>query len=283
MSKGYVIFAQNNSEHDYTKLAYVNALSIKITQTKVNSVSLITDSESIPEIYSSVFDSVIQFPFKDDAANSQWKIENRRKIFHLSPYREMVILDADMIFLSDVSNWWDYFSKRNMFIVDKVKTYRNENINDSFYRRTFVRNNLPNAYSAFCYFKKNETSFRFWNLVNDICENWQEYYINFLKDDVPQNLSIDVAFAIAIKIIGNYEEFFSDHDFLTFTHMKGMIQNWENPHANWIDAVSPYFESNGNLKIGNYQQQGIFHYTEKEIITNEIVKLYEDLYQSGKK
>ena len=39
MSKGYLIFAQNNETVDYVRQAYALALSIKFTQPNINSVS----------------------------------------------------------------------------------------------------------------------------------------------------------------------------------------------------------------------------------------------------
>lgn len=285
MSKGYLILSQNNPEFDYLTLAYVNALTIKLTQSRVNSVSLVTDNvEAVPEKYKNVFDNIIPIPWGDAAINSQWKIENRWKLYHTTPYRETVILDADMLFLSDVSDWWDYFSTRELCITSKVRDFKNQFIpSDTFYRSTFIKNDLPNAYSAFAYFKKCQMAQDFWELIDVIVKNWEEYYINLLSTDRPKRLSIDVAFGIAIKLLDIEDIVFTKQDFPTFVHMKSHIQGWRHPTNDWTDSVAPYFESNGSLKIGNYQQSGVFHYTEKKIITNEIVTLYEELYNKKKK
>jgi hypothetical protein len=50
LDKGYLILAQNNQNDDYLKMAYVLALSIKLTQPNINSVALVTDVvEKVPE------------------------------------------------------------------------------------------------------------------------------------------------------------------------------------------------------------------------------------------
>lgn len=281
MSKGYLILAQNNPEFDYLKLAYINALTIRLTQTKVNSVSLVTDVvDAVPHHYKEVFDNIIQIPWFDDALNSQWKIENRWKLYYASPYQETVILDADMLFLSDVSYWWDYLSTREICITSRVKNFRNEFVDiDKTYRNTFILNDIPNTYSAFAYFKKCLVSKDFWDLVDVIVKNWEEYYISFLPLDRPKRLSIDVVFGLALKLLDMKDIAFTKQDFPTFVHMKSHVQGWKHPSTDWTECVSPYFSSDGSLKIGNYQQTGIFHYTEKKIITDEILYLYEDLYR----
>ena len=45
MSKGYIAIAQNNEEHDYLKLAYAMALSIKATQ-KENKICICVDEQT---------------------------------------------------------------------------------------------------------------------------------------------------------------------------------------------------------------------------------------------
>ena len=121
MSKGYLILAQNTDTTDFLKLAYVNALSIKLSQSTIASVSLVTDIvDAVPEHYHKVFDNVISIPWFDDALNSSWKIENRWKLYHVSPYDETVILDSDMLFLTDISHWWKYMSTHDICITNKT-------------------------------------------------------------------------------------------------------------------------------------------------------------------
>ena len=104
-TKGYLILAQNNSSNDYLRMAYVLALSIKTSQQEVTAVSLITDvPDAVPYHYREVFDHIIEIPWYDDALQSEWKIENRWKIYHITPYDETVLLDADMLFLTNVDN-----------------------------------------------------------------------------------------------------------------------------------------------------------------------------------
>lgn len=279
MSRGYVILAQNNDTDDYIRMAYAAAMSIKLTQSKVSNVALITDiPDAVPRHYFKVFDKVLPILWYDDAYKSNWKIENRWKLYHLTPYDETVVLDADMLFLSDVSNWWEYLNKNHdLMITNKVFTYRNEPIINSYYRRTFIENSLPNTYSAFTYFKKNNKSEIFWKMVELIVKNWEDFYQKFIKNSRPKNLSIDVAFSLAIKILGIEDEVFSTIEYPTFIHMKSRDQGWDMCTDNWTNHAGVYLNDSCQLKVGNYQQKGIFHYTEKDFLNEDIILKYETI------
>ena len=119
MSKGYLIFAQNTESVDYVRQAYTQALSIKHTQPNINSVSLCTLGK-VDKRYQKGFDNIIQIPDKDDAKDSAWKIENRWKALKMSPYEETVVLDADMLFTSNVEHWWDNLEKQDISFTGNV-------------------------------------------------------------------------------------------------------------------------------------------------------------------
>ena len=97
MTKGYIMVAMGD---DYVKQAYLCAKSIVATQS-IKSVSLIT-SDIVPEEYKSIFDKIIEVPWHDKDSQSFYKTEHRWKVFHLTPYEETVVLDTDMLFLTDV-------------------------------------------------------------------------------------------------------------------------------------------------------------------------------------
>ena len=125
MSKGYIVIAQNSEDTNYLRMAYALALSLKITQSKVSNLAVcVEDKNTVPEKYKKVFDKVIEIPWKDDAVDSDWKIDNKWKYYYMTPYDETVILDADMIFPTDVSHWWDTLSQKDVWATTNIKTYR---------------------------------------------------------------------------------------------------------------------------------------------------------------
>ena len=279
MTRGYLILAQNTRSEDYLRMAYALALSIKNSQSTENNVTLATDNISlVPLKYGMIFDNIVEIPWTDAASLSKWKIENKWKYYYMTPYDETVILDADMIFSSDVSHWWDILSQRDVWITDKPQTYRGEIITSDKYRKTFTANELPNVYTAFMYFKKGQLAAEIFKLTGIIFDNWDRFFYTYLDETRPRHLSGDVAFALAIKILGVENQCFGNLDGVpSFVHMKSDLQNLKevNTFEDWTQHIPTYFRDDGGFKIGNYEQTLPFHYHIKEWLTDDIVSILE--------
>ena len=199
MSRGYIVIAQNSGDTDYLRMAYGLALSLKATQTTVSNLCVCVDKDTkVPKKYLEVFDQVVEIPWEDDAKDATWKINNKWKYYYMSPYDETVILDTDMVFPTDVSHWWDTLSDKDIWACTNVKTYRGENAVDhnNYYREYFVKNNLPNVYTAFFYFKKSDQATEFFNFVEIIFQNWQRFFFKYMPNGKPEKLSADVAVTV---------------------------------------------------------------------------------------
>lgn len=280
MSKGYLVLAQNNKSVDYLKQAYALALSIKASQREVNKITLATDAHipNLPKDYLRIFDDIVEIPWQDHAAESEWKIENKWKYYYMTPYDETVILDSDMLFTEDISHWWDYLSTRQICIADRPLTYRGDIITSTRYRTAFETNHLPNVYTAFMYFKKDELAAELFSMVEIIFNNWQRFYYEYLDENRPKHLSGDVAYALAIKILGIEDQCFSDHNIPTFVHMKSYLQGIKEEliSEDWTKHIPTYFDRECKLKIGNYRQTVPFHYHIKNWMTDDIITMLEE-------
>lgn len=284
MSRGYIVIAQNSGETDYLKMAYALALSLKVTQSTVNNLTVCVDKNTVvPKKYSDVFDNVVQIPWLDDSKEEKWKINNKWKYYYMSPYDETVILDADMVFPTDVSHWWDILSEKDIWATTNVKTYRGENAVDHnmYYREYFIKNNLPNIYTAFFYFKKSDLASEFFQFVELIFQNWQRFYFKYMPNGKPENLSADVAYALAIQLLGIEQETTVDEvtEVPTLTHMKSFIQGV--PSGSFLDekwtlSLPTYFNNIRTFKVGNFQQRYPFHYVDKNWLTDDIIKSLEN-------
>lgn len=280
MSRGYLVLAQDSISTDYVRLAYALALSIKNSQTTVNNICLATDipEEKLDKNVRRIFDKIVPIPWLDDAENAKWKIENKWKYYYMTPFDETVILDADIIFPEDISHWWDTLSKQEIWITDRPKTFKGEDINSTKYRTTFVSNKLPNVYTAFMYFKKTKLVAELFRMVQLIFENWERFFYNYLDETRPKHLSGDVAYALAIKLLGIENECFGKLESLpTFVHMKGLLQNIDEKFIteDWTQNIPTYFRNDGRFKIGNYEQVLPFHYHIKEWLTNDMIGILE--------
>jgi hypothetical protein len=275
MSKGHVFLAQN-SDVDYIKQAYALALSIKSHNQLYNNTCLITN-DVVPEEYKHAFDYIIAIPWTDLANTSGWKIENRWKIIHATPFKENIVYDVDMLLLNSNDHWWKFFEGRDLLLPTTVTTYRNTIVSSDYYRKVFTNNNLPNVYCGAFYFKKVARSFEFFKWIEVITANWQQYYKTFLPNNTQKFASIDVSAALAIKLMDCYDCLVPAGICVPgFTHMKPALQGWYSANAKWTDTVGSYFDSDCNLFVGNFLQKGLFHYVEEQFLTDDVIhKLFQ--------
>jgi len=275
MNFGYLIVVSSNKEVDYLKLAYALALSIKNTQKPgYDKVALVIDNpEPIKNLKSPwVFDHVIKWD-----KETHW--DGRSWMDQLSPFENTVCLDADMLFLRDYSHWIDYFVKhKDLYVASKAYTYRGEEITSDFYRKAFTKNKIPSLYSMFTFFKKNtDIATEFFELGRFILKNPIEFKNLYMSDFRPKVVGTDEAFGLAAKILDIADDIAHDLDFPKLVHLKPMIQNWPWAAERVTEHAGFYFNMHGNLKIGNYQQYDIVHYVEKDLITDEIVSMLEEI------
>ena len=66
--------------------------------------------------------------------------------------------------------------------------------------------------------------------------------------------------------------------YITFTHMKPYIQNWQHPTEHWMKKVNVYFDSQCRIKIDNFMQQGLLHYVESEFLHKDLLNNLERRY-----
>lgn len=277
MTKGYLTFAHNSGDTDYVRMAYALAMSLKATQSGVSGLTVVTD-DAVPDAYRWAFDAVVRVPWGDDSEGHDWKVHNKWKAIHASPYDETVLLDADMLFFSDVSRWWKALRRRDAWACTHVRTYRDEPVTSWAYRRAFEVNELPNVYTAFTYFKKTPRAFDLFHQAKLCFWYWGEMYETLEFEHRPDRLSGDVAFAVAMRNMDARDEFTDPLiEMPTFTHMKSQLQGWapEVAGEQWTRHIPVHFTDDLACKIGVYRQLTPLHYHAKDFLTDEIINHYE--------
>jgi len=275
MKFGYLLIVAENEFVDYLQLAYALAISIKNTQKPgFDQVALvINDKQKLKDLNSSwVFDHVIEW-------NQETFWDGRSWMDQLTPFDHTVCLDADMLFMRDYSHWVEYFIETSeLYVANKSYTYRGEITVDQHYRKTFIKNDLPNLYSMYTFFKKDsEVVKEFFDLGRYIIKNPIEFTNTFLSDHKPRVVGTDESFALAAKILDITDDIAYPLEFPRVVHMKPMVQNWPWPADCWSDHVGFYLNQKGKLKIGNYQQHDIVHYVEKDKINKEMINILEEV------
>jgi len=274
MTANFTMLAQNSYD-DYVKQACACAMSIRATN--INSKICLITNDPVPKRYKQLFDDIVKIPWGDKARKSSWKVGNRWKVYHASPYENTIVLDTDMLVLDDITEWWNFLQKRELYYVNRVKTYRGEWFTSDYYRKSFRVHDLPNLYSGFHYYKKSEFAHEFYRWLELVMNNWELFQGQFAGGKYFQkDCSVDVSSAIVAKILDCAERITSKTEYPTFTHMKLHGQNWNKILTDkWQERVGVYLNLDLQLKIGNFRQNGIFHYTEKDFLTEQIIVSYE--------
>ena len=182
---------------------------------------------------------------------------NDWQMFQVSPYRQTIKLEADMIAASPIDHWWTLFENRDVVISQGARTYYGQPAESRYYRKVFDSNHLPDVYNAITYWRLSSTAKDFFQLVRGIFENWDEYkkLLKFSED----HASTDVVYAMAAKIMG------VEHVTLplglgpTIVHMKQHINGLKT--ENWPQEL--IWEYNP-LRINTVAQHGMFHYHIKD-------------------
>ena len=266
MSNGVCVLAQNNNTTNYVEQTYALALSI-LANAPTTNISIVTD-DVVPSAYKDVFDQVISIPWSDSASTTSWKIENRWKLYHVTPYIDTLVFDADMLALDNITPVWENIDP--FIFTNTVYTYRNELVTSRYYRKTFDSNNLPNIYTGMYKFSKSEESKSFFILLEIIMKNWKIFYEKYAPKDIQNWNSVDLSAAISLKILD-----YNVKNELKFTHMKSQAQHWQHVPSKWTDVLPVDF-GNDKIYIGGYKQSGVLHYVEDDFLTADVLKWLEE-------
>ena len=270
--RGYFMMATPTRTVDYLKLAYVTALTIKLTQPEhLNKVAVAT---TVPLRinnfkHSWVFDSVSKY---DQRAQG---MDVRARAYQFSPFKETVFLDSDLLFLNPIDHWWDHMSKYEMYIATHPMTFRNTKMVDKYYRKVFIDNNLPDFYSGFFYFKESLETSKFFHVLQALTD-YPELWKSQLEGYRFENIPTDEACALAAKMLDIVEDMSNPTlPFPRFTHMKPRCQGFGNTANKWTDHIPFYYDQDLQIKIGPYAQADILHYTQKDLLTDEFIEQLE--------
>ena len=273
MMPNFTLLAENKN-HDYVKQAYLAACSIKKFNPNAK-VCLITNDE-VSDKQKNVFDDIVEIPWYDKT-ESRFSAEHRWKVYHATPYEKTIVLDTDVLVLENIEHWWKFLQKKHLYFTTNIKTYRGKQYSTNYYRQSFKTHNLPDIYCAFYYFEKCNESHEFFKLLELVMNNWEMFYGQFAGGKYFQKFpSMDVSCAIVVKMLNIQKQVTSSTSFPTLTHMKLHGQDWwDLKTETWQTKVGVYADNNDNLFIGNYRQSGVFHYTEKDFVTDEIIEMFE--------
>jgi hypothetical protein len=198
----------------------------------------------------------------------------------VTPYEETIKLDADMLFCSDITEWWDAMARQDVCSATTAMTYRGEVVTSDYYRKTFTANDLPNVYSGLTFFRYSDTSQAVFEMMEIIFHNWEKFSYEYLDDSRPAEASTDVVLAMAIKLLGLEDECtpLPGQTYPRFTHMKSGVQNWPTGTASeeWMEHLDTVLTPDLQIRIGRHLQTDPLHYQFKQFLTDAMINTYEE-------
>jgi hypothetical protein len=275
MNRGYFIFA---SGEEYIKNAYALALSIKNTQ-EINSVCIaISSKDVIPEDYTPVFDHVVEIK----NVGLTHPMQNEWQIWDLSPYKETIHVEADMIFTSNIDWWWNELQQHELFFTSYVKDYRGNIATSDFYRKHFEKKDLPKLYNGIYYYRYSELAHKFFKKAKEVSARYKFYADYFFAGTwYPEHPTTDEIFGITAYLLDLDDVVYNKtYSLPYFTHMKTKIQDWndvEAPDTNWLRCL-PVNLSKKGLNVGGFVQSGPFHYQNKSFLKEKMIDTLKEIY-----
>lgn len=271
--QGFLTIAQNSGDIDYLQMAYVQAMSIKLTMPG-SRYAVIVDADTRLKMTSQhrrVFDYVIDLP-QDYATDQTWKLNNEWQVFWLTPFKETVKLEADMLIPRSIAHWWDAFRLRDVVLSTGARNYMDKLSTSRQYREAFDTNGLPDVYNGLMYFRYSQTAARFFETARSVFLNWPAVAKELTK--VSDNTATtDMAYAVVCKIMGIENTTIPAADFINFIHMKPGINGWPE-NTEFHKGMNVIIEA-PRIRVNNVEQYHPFHYHYKDFITEEIIKEYE--------
>ena len=244
--QGYVVLAVNTATVDYVRCAAMLVQSLK-TQHPDARVCLITDQP----VEDSVFDYVHLLPAVSDNAYA-----NDAAVFQLTPFRETIKLEADMLIASPIEHWWQLFRHRDVVISTGCRNWHGDVSTVRHYRRVFDENHLPDVYNAITYWRLSETAKEFFDLVRDIFANWEQF--RTLIKFAPAVADTDLVYAMAAQIMGKQRV---TMPFVTYPQIVHMKPHHAGTTDRWTHELTWEHDP---LRINTVAQWGAFHYHIKE-------------------
>ena len=244
--QGYVVLAVNTATVDYVRCAVMLVQSLK-TQHPDAKVCLITDQP----VEDPVFDYVHVLPAVSDNAYA-----NDAAVFQLTPFRETIKLEADMLIASPISHWWQLFRHRDVVISTGCRNWHGDVSAVRHYRRVFDQNHLPDVYNAVTYWRLSKTAKEFFDLTRDIFANWE--HVRTLIKFAPVLADTDLVYALAAQIMGEHRV---TMPFVTYPQIVHMKPHHAGTTDQWTQELTWEHDP---LRINTVAQWGAFHYHIKE-------------------
>lgn len=254
MSRGVLMFAHNNTEIDYFKIACANALMVKKNLNVP--VTLVSDSGTADwgrsalgeDFVNSCFEEIIEvgrdWMFKNtrnfsdttySTKSLQFYNSGHGQAYKLSPYDETLFIDSDYLIMSSaLSNCWG--SNNDVMVNHKIFSP----LDVHPYTKNVDELSITLYWATVVYFKKSELAKNLFSLVEDIQINYGYYKdLYCFSGGMFRN---DNAFSIAIHMLNGFSK---EEPIIRELPITGLLMSWDTDDiysVNGINDITLYAE-----------------------------------------
>lgn len=294
MSRGVLMYAHNNSELDYFKIACANALMVQ--DNLGVPITLVTDEGTLAwgtkalgrDFVDSCFEKVIvvdrDYTFKNtrNFSDTSFSVKplqfyncNHWQAYELSPYDETLFIDCDYLIMSPaLNNCWG--SNNEVMIDHRIYSPINEGEPYTKYIDEF---GIKLYWATVIYFKKTEFSKFLFSLVRDIQDNYKYYRdLYYFANSMYRN---DNAFSVAIHTLNDFTE--ANSSVVGNLPIPGLLMSWDTndihsiPGKNEIIVYSEKPDAKGTYLLAKIKNTDI-HIMNKWAInrfSEKLIQLYK--------
>lgn len=223
-SKGYLVFAYNNSHIDYGSLALTNSCLLK-KKCKINDVALVTSEWTVDHLIRTYGQRLFDYAFQHVTIsnigehtvsnrryqdtrytrfNAKYYNTNRSDSYDVTPFEQTMLLDADYFILDNTMDLvWD---NQEDFLCNKRIVNLDHSYNDTGFDTRFNDMSIPLYWATAVYFKKTPKSKTIFDQIRFIKENYEfyQYLYNFEPNGFFRN---DYALSISIHQVNKLMEY----------------------------------------------------------------------------
>ncbi len=221
-TKGFLIYAHNNEEIDYGKIAVCCATMLK-AHLKENKTCLVTDEGTLSYLKSSMGEDVISKAFDHikvldwtyqksasprrflDTLSTKksltWYNGSRSSAYDLSPFDETIILDSDYL-VQDSTFDLVWGNDEEVLINREALTLQHRAPKPQ--ERRLESSSIAMFWATMVYFRKGEQAKMLFDLIEQVRENYLHY--QYVYEFPGKNFRNDYAFSIAIHMLNGFLE-----------------------------------------------------------------------------
>ena len=198
---GWLINA-GNSQSLY-KQAAASAMTLKINQQMPLAVC-IDRADNWPDEYEDCVDYIVEYQFSDTSASMPYPQLNQWQLYHVTPFKNNVLIEADTLVLSNMDYVW-HLGNTNVQLPKSVVDFRNVPWVPPT-AKVFNENKLKILHAGIWFFKaQNDESEKYFKMLDVVSQNWRDAFKTYFKPEhVLEWPDLDTLHAVTVKMLEEY-------------------------------------------------------------------------------